>query len=433
MAWRTSFELAGICVAIGALFSSATLIAQTVVVDATPSHVVNSFSPIRALGAGVDRLRAGEGAPEMGRASITKEAVERNTDRLLSGPVLKAILGAGWQPVTYRQNTELQIEAWHWNPRGTWSDPQKEDGYFTGSAEPGDSIHHSWAYPLPHRGDTLGDGDGWSRLTDGDLKSYWKSNPYLTRSFTGEDDALHPQWILIDLGRKVKIDAIRIAWANPYAQDYAVQFWTGDLEPFYQGTTRGTWQTFPRDSVVGGKGGSTTMKLIDWKIPVRYIRIWMTKSSGTCDRHGSADKRNCVGYAVNELYAGTLSAANEFTDVMHHVPNRAQTVTWASSTDPWHTASDLDVTKGDQIGFDFFFNSGMTRGLPAIVPIALLYATPDDAANEVAYLNKRHYPVSRIEVGEEPDGQRMLPEDYAALYIQFATAIHRLVPEAELG
>jgi hypothetical protein len=33
MAWRTSFELAGICVAIGALFSSATLIAQTVVVD----------------------------------------------------------------------------------------------------------------------------------------------------------------------------------------------------------------------------------------------------------------------------------------------------------------------------------------------------------------------------------------------------------------
>ena len=91
------------------------------------------------------------------------------------------------------------------------------------------------------------------------------------------------------------------------------------------------------------------------------------------------------------------------------------------------------MTKGDQIGFDFFFHSGITRGLPAIVPIAMLYNTPEDAANEIAYLYKRHYPVSRIEMGEEADGQRMLPEDYAALYLQFATAIHRLVPERQTG
>jgi hypothetical protein len=432
MAWRTGFELAGVCVAIGTLFSSGVR-AQTIVVDATPSHAVNSFNPIRALGAGVDRLRAGEGAPEMDRSRITKEEVEGNTDKLLSGPVLKAILAAGWQPVTYRQNTELQIEAWHWNPQGAWSNAQKQEGYFTGSAEPAQTIHHSWAYPLPHRGDTLGDGDGWSRLTDGDLKSYWKSNPYLTSSFTGEDDALHPQWVLIDLGRKVDIDTIRIAWANPYAQDYVVQFWTGELEPFYDGTTRGTWQIFPKGSIAGGKGGTTTQKLIDWKISVRYIRIWMTKSSGTCDTHDATDKRNCVGYAINELYAGTLSSDGKFTDSIQHVPSRAQTVTWASSFDPWHSASDLDVTKGDQIGFDFFFNSGITRGLPVIMPIAMLYGTPEDAANEIAYLDKRHYPVSSIEMGEEPDGQRMLPEDYGALYIQFATAIHQLVPGAKLG
>jgi hypothetical protein len=35
-----------------------------------------------------------------------------------------------------------------------------------------------------------------------------------------------------------------------------------------------------------------------------------------------------------------------------------------------------------------------------------------------------------IEMGEEADGQHMLPEDYGALYLQFATTIHRLVPEA---
>jgi hypothetical protein len=433
MAWRRSLILAIICVAIGALSPSATVMAQKVVVDATPAHQVNAFSPIRALGAGVDRLRAGEGAPEMDRDHITKEEVERNTDQLLSGPILKAILGAGWQPVTYRQNTELQIEAWHWNPHGTWSNPQKQDGYFTGSAEPTQAIRHSWAYPLPHRGNTQGDGDGWSRLTDGDPKSYWKSNPYLTASFTGEDDALHPQWLLIDLGKKLEIDTIRIAWANPYAEDYTVQFWTGELEPFYEGTTRGTWQAFPKGTVVDGKGGTTTLKLIDWIIPVRYIRIWMTKSSGTCDTHGSTDKRNCVGYAVDELYAGASSAEGTFTDFIHHAPSRAQTVTWASSVDPWHSASDLDVTKGDHIGLDFFFNSGITRRLPAMVPIAMLYGTPEDAANEIAYLNKQRYPISNIEMGEEPDGQRMLPEDYGALYLQFAAAIHRLVPDAKLG
>ena len=366
-------KVAGICLGICILFFvGGKAAAQQIVVDATPTHVVNSFSPIQALGAGVDRLRAGEGAPKMAKSEITKQEVEENTDKLLSGPVLKAILGAGWQPVTYRQNTELQIEAWHWNPRGAWSNANQKDGYFTGSAQPTEMIHHSWSYPLPHRGDTVGDGDGWSRLTDGNLQSYWKSNPYLTSKFTGEDDAKHPQWILIDLGKKVDIDAIRIAWANPFARKYSIQFWTGDMEPFYDGITKGTWQTFPMGSIEDGKGGTATLKLVDWKIPVQYIRIWMTESSNTCDTHGSADKRNCVGYAIDELYAGTLSSDGKFTDLIQHLPSRQQTVTWASSTDPWHAASDIDVTKGDQIGFDYFFHSGITRGLPAIVPIAML-------------------------------------------------------------
>ena len=396
--------------------------AQEIVVDTT--RVVNSFSPPRTLGGAIDRLRGGP----------TREDNERNTERLLTDPVLQEMLGAGWGTVTYRQNTELMIEAWHWNPRGTWSNAAKQEGYFTGSAEPAsERIRHSWAYPLPHRGATLGDGNGWSRLTDGDLKSYWKSNPYLTKMYTGDDDSLHPQWVMIDLGEKVDVNAIRIAWADPYARRYYIQFWTGEQQPFYNGINKGAWQTFPMGTIEDGKGGTPTLKLMGSTITVRYLRIWMTESSNTCDTHGAQDRRNCVGYAINELYVGRVTEDGQFTDVVKHVPSRQQTITWPSSVDPWHAASDLDYGRGDQIGLDFFFNCGVTRGLPAMIPVALLYTIPEDAANEIAYVYKRRYPVSWVEMGEEADGQRVLPEDYATLYVQFAKAIHKLVPKAPLG
>jgi len=80
------------------------------------------------------------------------------------------------------------------------------------------------------------------------------------------------------------------------------------------------------------------------------------------------------------------------------------------------------------VGFDVFFTSGVTRGLPAMMPVALLYDTPENAVAEVAYLKKRNYPISYIEMGEEADGQYFSPEDYGALYLQWATALHRLDP-----
>ena len=390
-------------------------LAHRVLVDSAPSHAVNSFSPVRALGAGVDRLRTGV------------------ADKALGTPFLDEILSAGWQSVTYRQNTELHVEAWHWNPRGTWSDPAGR-GYFTGSTEPGEPIRHSFAYPLPRRGFTRNSGTelGYSRLTDGDLETYWKSNPYLTRAFTGEDDALHPQWVTLDLGEKLPVDAVRIEWAEPFARTYQIQFWTGDGSPV-ESPTKGAWQTFPFGNITDGRGGTFTVRLASWTIPVRYLRIWMTASSNTCDPHGSADRRNSAGYAIRELYAGIASADGRFQDLVHHSADGEQTATLCSSVDPWHRAADLDEKLGDQIGFDFFFTCGVTRGLPAMVPVAMIYSTPEDAAAEIAYLEKRRYPISYVEMGEEPDGQYMLPEDYAALYLQFATAIHRVDPKLKLG
>jgi hypothetical protein len=389
--------------------------AQTIQVDATPSHATNSFRPQRALGAGIDRLR---------RADVEK---------IFTQPVLNEMLSAGWLPVTYRQNTELKVEAWHWNPKGQWSDPRGQ-GYFTGDGTPSGELRFSTAYPLPHRGFTRNAGTeehGFSRLNDGVPTSYWKSNPYLTQAFTGEDDSSHPQWILVDLGSEKEVDAIRIAWGEPYAVSYQVQYWTG--ENAVELPAKGEWRTFPSGTITVGRGGTVTHKLVTSAVTVRYLRVLMTHSSNTCDTHGSDDRRNCVGYAINEVYVGRLDRDGRFQDYVRHSADQSQTVTFCSSVDPWHSSSDLDEPSGGHVGFDLFYHSGITRGLPAMVPVAMVYGTPEDAAAEMEYLKKRGYPVSYVEMGEEPDGQNMLPEDYGALYLQFAAAIHRVDPNLKLG
>ncbi|HEY1576063.1 MAG TPA: discoidin domain-containing protein [Terracidiphilus sp.] len=403
------------------LLLSVSAMAQTITIDATPSHVANTFSPLRALGTTVDRIPS------------------NTTDIFFRPDQIKQILEAGWGPVTYRQNTELFVQAWHWNPQGSWSDPSGK-GYFVGDANPGaQMIRHSYGYSLPHRGVTRNNGsefDGYSRLDDGDVNTYWKSNPYLTKRFTGEEDSLHPQWVVVRLEAKQIVTAIRLAWAEPYARNYRVQYWLGKGNAM-DDPLDGEWKDFPQGAITDGKGGTVTLPLTPTPIATQYVRVLMTESSNTCDTHGDADPRNCVGYAIKEIYLGT-EESGEFHDILHHAPGQDQTFTYSSSIDPWHQPSDLYVIpdrmeSGDQVGLDLFFTSGITRGLPAMVPVALLYSTPEDAAAQMSYLKKRGYPISYVEMGEEPDGQYMAPEDYATLYLQWATAMHSVDPALKLG
>jgi hypothetical protein len=246
-------------------------------------------------------------------------------------------------------------------------------------------IRYSYGYALPRRGFTRNDGTdnvGFSRMTDGDPNTFWKSNPYLTERFTGESDALHPQWVVMDLAQVQPIDSIRIAWGEPFARRYMVQYWTGE-DPMHA-PTRGVWQTFARGAVTEGKGHVETIRLSGNPAAVRFLRIWMTESSNTCVADVGADAkndpRNCVGYSIRELYLGTSTEDGEFHDVVRHTVDQEQTSTYCSSVDPWHQPSDLGSTKQAQMGFDLFYTSGVTRGLPAMVPVAMLYDTPDNAA-----------------------------------------------------
>lgn len=384
----------------------------TVRVDTTPAHVLNSFDPDRALGSSIDVL--------------SRDGI----DKVYSPHILQEALSAGWGPITYRNNTELRMAAWHWTENGTWSDPAHQSGYFTGSTELKEPIRYILAYALPHRGfSTSGD-----RPVQGPNLSYWKSNPYLTSKFTGESDALHPQWVVMDLRAESAVNAVRIAWASPYATTYQVEYWVGKDPLDFDDGPKGEWKLFPAGSVKNAAGGTVTLRLADAPVSTRYLRVWMTESSNTCDEHGSGDIRNCVGYAIQSIQAGAMDASGAFVDAARDATGSNRPEFCSSSIDPWHSAADASAGgRYQHSGFDLFFTSGLTNNLPAMIPVSVLYGTPDDAAAQIAYIEKRGYPIAYVEMGEEPDGKHALPEDYGALYLQWAAAIHKVDPQLKLG
>jgi membrane-associated phospholipid phosphatase len=384
----------------------------TVRVDANPNHLLNSFDPDRALGSSLDVLS---------RTGI---------DKVHSPHIVQESLSAGWGPITYRNNTELRMGAWHWTENGTWSDAAHRSGYFTGSTELKEPTRYILAYALPHRGfSTSGDDP-----VPGPNLSYWKSNPYLTSRFTRESDSLHPQWVVVDLRAAKSVNAIRIAWASPYAVTYQVEYWEGkDALDFDRGPD-GKWNAFPSGAMKNAHGGKVTLKLSGAPVSSQFLRVLMTESSNTCDLHGPDDIRNCVGYAIQSIEAGTIDSTGIFANVALEASADKQPTYCSSSIDPWHSAADVrDDGKYQHTGFDLFFTSDITNNLPAMIPVTMLYGTPEDAAAQITYIEKRGYPIGYIEMGEEPDGKHAMPEDYAALYLQWATAIHKVDPKLKLG
>jgi F5/8 type C domain len=418
------FSVARVCLADPTPIPTASVSPQPVIVDVDTTKPIQIINPLLALGSTVDKEPAGTLASLYSKHNIT----------------LMLQSGLGW--LSYRLFTELSVQDWHWNPRGTFSEGYQ--GYWTSSASTAQPvITDSYGYRLPHRGFTTdqGNNEDYSRLDDGNRDTYWKSNPYLTSSYTGDPDQQHPQWVVVDLGAFHRINEVRIDWANPYAIVYRIEYWTGDDAIKDPGV--GEWLAFPEGQVSKGEGGVATIGVAPSPMTARFVRVLMLRSSNTCDSHGPSDRRNCVGYAVNEIFVGAVNRARHFVDYVRHAPcggenpqryacGWRQTATFVSSVDPWHTSANR-VRNQEQPGLDLIARSGLTRGLGAMYPVPMLYSTPQNAVNEIGYLITRHYPIEFVELGEEPDGQYTEPEDDAALFLQWAKAIHALYPRLKLG
>jgi hypothetical protein len=341
---------------------------------------------------------------------------------------------AGFGPLTYRLRTELADEVWHWNPRGTWSDPVHQCGYWISDDSLAEPINLSYGYRLPRRGNTIdqANDDGYSRITDSNQDSFWKSNPYLDSHFTGESNNAHPQWVVIDLGAPKPVNSVRIHWGAPYALQYRVEYWSGNDPMHLHADRKDGWRLFQNGAANHGSGGDEWIRLCAKALPVRFVRVLMSSSSQTSAQF-SGDIRDRLGFAIREIELGSIDAQGLFHDHVRHAPDRyEQTITYSSSTDPWHRAEDIDY-KVEQPGLDFILRSMLTNGLPVLVPVGVLYDTPENATAEIHYLLRRNYDLEGIELGEEPDGQWASPEDYAALYIGLARRLAALNPKLKLG
>jgi hypothetical protein len=167
-------------------------------------------------------------------------------------------------------------------------------------------------------------------------------------------------------------------------------------------------------------------------VSAQFVRLLLTEASGTAPA-GAGDVRDRLGYAIAELGLGVVGPDGAFVDAMRHGKARDdQTQVNVSSTDPWHRAVDRDLDT-EQPSLALMFRDRLNGGMPMMIPAGVFYDTPENAAAEVRYIRRRGWPVRQIELGEEPDGQFIAPEDYADLYIEAARAIRKVDRRVQLG
>ena len=174
------------------------------------------------------------------------------------------------------------------------------------------------------------------------------------------------------------------------------------------------WRPFPKGEVNDGSGGDENIRLCDKASSVQFVRVLLNRRSKT-SAQTSSDIRDRLGFAIREISIGRIDGKGRFHDYVRHAADRhRQTIVYVSSTDPWHRAEDIDYDT-EQPGLDSILSSELTNHLPVLVPVGVLYDTPENAVAEIKYLLRQGYTLEGIELGEEPDGQWVSPEDYAGV------------------
>ena len=120
-----------------------------IIVEIDVRKPVATFLPSDVFGAGVDGL---------GQNGIARTYQPANIQEMNS---------SGFSRLSYRLRTELGVEAWHWNEEGSWSDPERSQGYWSSSDTAFQPVLISHGYRLPRRGNTNRSGQQRRLLSPG--------------------------------------------------------------------------------------------------------------------------------------------------------------------------------------------------------------------------------------------------------------------------
>jgi F5/8 type C domain len=368
-----------------------------------PQRILAIFRPVEVFGVAVD----GGTAAETGALFYPE-----------NGPAIRA---AHFKSVSYRLRTELAGQVWHWSSYGRWSDQEHHQGYWTGDSARDDNHELSFGYRLPRRGNSRDEAndDGFSRIDDGDVATFWKSNPYLDPKLDGI--GVERQWVIVDLGRERRIDTAQIHWAEPYASEFRLQRWVGSDQ--YDGN----W----RDLTPALSGHPGTQSFAFGPATTRFVRILLEQSSHV-SKSVEQDPRDAMGYAISEVGLGITPKGSVFRDyVRHDGSGHRQTQIFVSSTDPWHREVDRDPDSVQPS--PVVLHARALFAGPFMIALGLVTDTPENALAEFNYFRRRGLPIDRVELGEEPEGQLAPPRMVAALYDRLALQIAREDPHILIG
>ena len=224
--------------------------------------------------------------------------------------------------------------------------------------------------------------DGYSRLDDGDPNTYWKSNPYLTNTLHRRRRFPAPAVGGNRPGSKAKRqrDPHRLGRTLRHASTRC-SIGSATATP-WTSKTRANGKPSPPEPSPTAKEAARPYTSTPRQSATRYVRILMTQSSNTCDTHGSSDRRNCVGYAISELYLGAIDDQDKFKDLLHHSAgseaNRSRTVPLSIPGTALRSLSSLRTAWNQEISRASISSlpAASPADLPAIIPIAMLYGTP---------------------------------------------------------
>src|SRR4029079_3526602 len=158
------------------------------------------------------------------------------------------------------------------------------------------------------------------------------------------------------------------------------------------------WQPFANGKMDDAHGGDELVRLSERPRSVQFLRIVINRSSHRNEQN-SDDVRDRLGFAIREIDLGKMDKDGRFHDHIRHAADRhRQTIIYTSSTDPWHRAEDIDQNT-EQPGLDFILRSKLTNHLPVLVPVGVLYDTPENAVVTIHWLLGRSSSLEGIRHG----------------------------------